>query len=37
ANIIEAVMLANQAAGIVCEEVGIIPIFKQALIDSYKK
>jgi len=37
ANIIESVMLANQAAGIVCEEVGIIPIYKQALIDSYKK
>lgn len=37
ANITEAVMLANQAAGIVCEEVGIIPIYKQALIDSYKK
>lgn len=36
ANIIEAVMLANQAAGIVCEEVGIIPIYKQALLDSYK-
>lgn len=36
ANIIEAVMLANQAAGIVCEEVGIIPITKKALIDSYK-
>lgn len=36
ANIIEAVVLANQAAGIVCEEVGIIPIYKQALIDSYK-
>ena len=37
ANIIEAVMLANQAAGIVCEEVGIIPIYRQALIDSYRK
>lgn len=37
ANIIEAVMLANQAAGIVCEEVGIIPIYKSALIDSYKR
>ena len=37
ANIIEAVMLANQAAGIVCEEVGIIPIYKNALIDSYKR
>lgn len=36
ANIIEAVMLANQAAGIVCEAVGIIPIYKQALMDSYK-
>ena len=36
ANIIEAVMLANQAAGIVCEEVGIIPITKKALLDSYK-
>lgn len=36
ANIIEAVMLANQAAGIVCEEVGIIPIYKQALLDSYR-
>ena len=32
-----AVMLANQAAGIVCEEVGIIPIYKNALIDSYKR
>lgn len=37
ANIIEAVMLANQAAGIVCEEVGIIPIYKKALIDSYTR
>jgi len=36
ANIIEAVMLANQAAGIVCEEVGIIPIYKNALLDSYR-
>lgn len=36
AGITEAVMLANQAAGIVCEEVGIIPIYKQALIDSYR-
>lgn len=35
ADIIESVMLANQAAGIVCEEVGIIPIYKKALIDSY--
>jgi rfaE bifunctional protein kinase chain/domain len=35
ANVIEAVMLANQAAGIVCEEVGIIPIDKKALIESY--
>ena len=36
ADIIEAVMLANQAAGIVCEEVGIIPIYKKALADSYR-
>jgi rfaE bifunctional protein kinase chain/domain len=34
AGIIEAVALANQAAGIVCEEVGIIPIYKKALLDS---
>lgn len=37
ANIIEAVILANQAAGIVCEEVGIIPIYKKALLDSIIK
>lgn len=36
ASIVEAVMLANQAAGIVCEAVGIIPIYKQALLDSCK-
>lgn len=35
ANITEAVMLANRAAGIVCEEVGIIPIYKKALMNSY--
>jgi rfaE bifunctional protein kinase chain/domain len=34
ANIKEAVLLANQAAGIVCEEVGIIPIYKEALLSS---
>ncbi len=34
ADMEESVMLANQAAGIVCEEVGIIPIYKQALLDS---
>ncbi|MFI5211419.1 MAG: D-glycero-beta-D-manno-heptose-7-phosphate kinase [Ignavibacteria bacterium] len=34
ASIIEAVILANQAAGIVCEEVGIIPIYKKALMES---
>ena len=37
ANIIEAVTLANHAAGIVCEEVGIIPIYKKALTDSFNK
>jgi rfaE bifunctional protein kinase chain/domain len=35
ANIIEAVILANHAAGIVCEEVGIVPIYKKALIESF--
>jgi bifunctional ADP-heptose synthase (sugar kinase/adenylyltransferase) len=35
ASIIEAVILANHAAGIVCEEVGIVPIYKKALIDSF--
>lgn len=35
ANIKEAVSLANLAAGIVCEEVGIIPIYKNALLNSY--
>jgi len=33
-GITEAVALANQAAGIVCEEVGIIPIYKEALLNS---
>jgi rfaE bifunctional protein kinase chain/domain len=36
ASITEAVALANQAAGIVCEEVGIIPIYKDALLNSFK-
>jgi len=36
ADIAEAVMLSNQAAGIVCEEVGIIPIYKKALMDFLK-
>jgi rfaE bifunctional protein kinase chain/domain len=36
ADIVAAVMLANRAAGIVCEEVGIIPIYKKALLDSFK-
>jgi len=36
ANIKEAVLIANQAAGIVCEEVGIIPIYKNALLNSSK-
>lgn len=37
ADIIDAVAAANQAAGIVCEEVGIIPISKDALLNSAKK
>ncbi|MGH2575329.1 MAG: D-glycero-beta-D-manno-heptose-7-phosphate kinase [Ignavibacteria bacterium] len=36
ATIKEAIVLANQAAGLVCEEVGIVPIYKTALIDSFK-
>lgn len=36
ADIIDAVVLANRAAGIVCEEVGIIPIYKKTLLDSFK-
>jgi len=35
ASIIEAVILANHAAGIVCEEVGIVPIYKKSLIESF--
>jgi rfaE bifunctional protein kinase chain/domain len=36
ASIIESVFLANLAAGIVCEEVGIVPVFKKNLIDAVK-
>jgi rfaE bifunctional protein kinase chain/domain len=34
ANIGEAIILANHAAGLVCEEVGIVPIYKKNLIES---
>lgn len=34
ANIREAIILANHAAGFVCEEVGIVPIYKKKLIES---
>lgn len=37
ANIIEASYLANYAGGIVCEEVGIIPIEQDKLFDTIKK
>jgi rfaE bifunctional protein kinase chain/domain len=37
AGIKEAMVLANQAAGLVCEEVGIVPIYKKALLDSFKE
>lgn len=37
ASITEAVVLANQAAGIVCEVVGIIPIYKEVLLSSYRR
>lgn len=35
AGIEEAIVLANHAAGIVCEEVGIVPIYRKALINSF--
>jgi rfaE bifunctional protein kinase chain/domain len=35
ANIKEAIVLANNAAGLVCEEVGIVPIYKKDLINSF--
>lgn len=34
ASIKEAIILANHAAGLVCEEVGIVPIYKKPLINS---
>lgn len=34
ADIIEACYLANYAAGIVCEEVGVVPITKETLFDK---
>ncbi len=36
ANIQEAIIIANHAAGFVCEEVGIVPIFKKNLIETLK-
>jgi len=36
AGIEESIVLANQAAGLVCEEVGIVPIYKKTLIESFK-
>jgi rfaE bifunctional protein kinase chain/domain len=36
ANIKEAVVIANHAAGLVCEEVGIVPIYRKNLIESFK-
>lgn len=35
ADIKEAIMIANHASGIVCEEVGIVPIDKKDLIESF--
>jgi rfaE bifunctional protein kinase chain/domain len=35
ANIKEAIVLANHAAGLVCEEVGIVPIYKKDLMASF--
>jgi rfaE bifunctional protein kinase chain/domain len=34
ASIKEAIILANHAAGLVCEEVGIVPIYKKSLFNS---
>lgn len=35
ASIKEAIVLANHAAGLVCEEVGIVPIYKKDLVKSF--
>jgi len=37
ADIREAIVLANHAAGLVCEEVGIVPIYKKNLIESFNE
>jgi rfaE bifunctional protein kinase chain/domain len=37
ADIKEAIIIANQAAGLVCEEVGIVPVKKNALINSFEQ
>lgn len=37
AKIEEAIVIANHAAGLVCEEVGIVPIYKNVLLDSFSK
>jgi rfaE bifunctional protein kinase chain/domain len=36
ASMKEAVIIANHAAGLVCEEVGIVPIYKKNLIEAFK-
>ena len=36
ASIREAIILANHAAGLVCEEVGIVPIYKKDLMASFR-
>lgn len=36
ANMKEAVIIANHAAGLVCEEVGIVPIYKKNLIEAFR-
>lgn len=36
ADMQEAVYIANQAAGLVCEEVGIVPIYKQNLLEIFE-
>jgi rfaE bifunctional protein kinase chain/domain len=36
ASIKEAILLANHAAGLVCEEVGIVPVYKKDLMASFR-
>jgi rfaE bifunctional protein kinase chain/domain len=37
ANIKEAIIIANHAAGLVCGEVGIVPVYKKNLLEAFMK